>query len=52
MIMMLADSETIRSVIAFPMNSKSQDMLMGAPTTVTDQQLQEVHIKVDVKKEK
>jgi len=50
MIMMLADSETIRSVIAFPMNSKSQDMLMGAPTEVTDKQLQEVHIKVDVKK--
>ena len=52
MIMMLADEETIRSVIAFPMNSKSQDMLMGAPSTVTQKQLQEIHIKLDVKKDK
>ena len=52
MIMMLADEETIRSVIAFPMNSKSQDMLMGAPSRVTEKQLQEVHIKLDVKNEK
>lgn len=50
MVMMLADEETIRSVIAFPMNSKSQDMLMGAPSNVTDKQLQEVHIKLDIKK--
>ena len=38
-------------VIAFPMNSKAQDLLMGAPSEVTEKQLEEVHIKV-VEKEK
>ena len=48
MLMLLTNSETVRDVIAFPMNSKSQDLLMGAPNTVTKEQLQDVHIKLDL----
>ncbi len=50
MLMLLAGEESIRDVIAFPMNSKAQDLLMQAPGTVTEKQLREVHIKIDVKK--
>ena len=46
MIMLLTEEENIREVIAFPMNSNAQDMLLGAPTEVTEQQLREVHIKI------
>lgn len=46
MIMLLKDEENIREIIAFPMNSNAQDMLLGAPNTVTEQQLREVHIKL------
>ena len=49
MIMLLTNSETIRDVIAFPMNSKAQDLLMGAPGNVTNSQLKDVHIKLDIK---
>ncbi len=49
MIMMLLDEESIREVIAFPLNSNAQDLLLGAPTEVTEQQLREVHIKVRTK---
>ncbi len=51
-IMMLKKADNIRDVIAFPMNSKAQDLLMGAPGRVTKQQLQDVHIKIDIKEEK
>ncbi|MGN0554264.1 MAG: aspartate--tRNA ligase [Candidatus Fimenecus sp.] len=46
MIMLLKNEENIREVIAFPMNSNAQDMLLGAPNTVSEQQLREVHIKL------
>ena len=45
-VMLLSDEENIREVIAFPMNSSAQDLLMNAPCEVTEQQLREVHIKV------
>ncbi|MCR5305644.1 MAG: aspartate--tRNA ligase, partial [Oscillospiraceae bacterium] len=41
MIMLLADTETIRNVIAFPLNGNAQDLLLGAPSQVTEQQLRE-----------
>ncbi len=50
MLMLLTEEENIREVIAFPMNSKAQDLLMNAPGIVTDKQLSEVHIKLYVKK--
>jgi aspartyl-tRNA synthetase len=46
MVMLLAGEETIRDVIAFPLNGNAQDLLMGAPCEVTEHQLREVHIKV------
>ena len=46
MIMLLTDAETIREVIAFPMNSRAEDLMMGAPGKVTKEQLTEVHIRV------
>ena len=49
MLMLLTESETIRDVIAFPMNSKAEDLLMGAPGEVTRDQLRDVHIKIDEK---
>jgi aspartyl-tRNA synthetase len=45
-VMLLAEEENIREVVSFPMNSAAQDLLMGAPCEVTEQQLREVHIKV------
>ena len=46
MIMLMQDEPSIREVIAFPMNSKAQDLMMGAPGEVTEEQLRDVHIKV------
>lgn len=49
MLMLLSDAENIREVIAFPMNSKAQDLLMHAPCAVSKEQLQDVHIKLEEK---
>ena len=46
MIMLIAGEDTIRDVIAFPLNGNAQDLMMGAPGEVTELQLREVHIKV------
>lgn len=46
MLMLLTGDQNIREVIAFPMNSNAQDLLLGSPTEVTEQQLREVHIRV------
>ena len=46
MIMLLRDEENIREVIAFPLNSNAQDVMMGAPGEVTEKQLRDVHIKI------
>ena len=47
MVMLIADSQNIREVIAFPKNKKARDVLMGAPSNVTEQQLKDVHIKIE-----
>ena len=52
MIMLLLGETNIREVIAFPKNSKARDLLMQAPNYVTEEQLRDVHIKIDVKDKK
>ena len=47
MIMLIADSQNIREIIAFPKNKKARDLLMGAPSQVSEEQLKDVHIKID-----
>ena len=51
-VMMLADEQNIREVIAFPMNQQAEDLLMGAPTTVEERRLKELSIKLDLPKPK
>jgi len=53
MVMLLAGEDSIREVIPFPMNKNAQDILMGAPSEVTQKQLDELHIAVvgDVEEE-
>ena len=48
MIMLIANSQNIREIIAFPKNKRARDLLMRAPSKVSDQQLKDVHIKRDV----
>ncbi|MBN2301787.1 MAG: aspartate--tRNA ligase [Lentisphaerae bacterium] len=51
-VMMLAGEESIREVIAFPMNQRAQDLMMGAPGEVSEKQLRELHLKVVLPKSK
>ena len=46
MVMLIADSQNIREIIAFPKNKRARDLLMGAPSFVSEQQLDDVHIKL------
>ncbi|MBR6780306.1 MAG: aspartate--tRNA ligase [Clostridia bacterium] len=46
MLMLIAGEETIREVIAFPLNRNAQDLMMGAPGEVTEQQLREANIQI------
>jgi len=45
MVMLLAGEDSIREIIPFPMNKNAQDIMMGAPSEVTEHQLEELHIK-------
>ena len=48
MVMLIANEDNLRGVIAFPKNKKARDLLMRAPSTVSEQQLKDVHIKLDI----
>jgi aspartyl-tRNA synthetase len=50
MVMLYRDEHNIREVIAFPLNQKAQDLMTGAPTPVSEKQLRELHIKLDLPK--
>jgi aspartyl-tRNA synthetase len=45
-IMLIANEPNIREVIAFPMNQRAQDLMMKAPSEVTEQQLKELHLRI------
>jgi len=45
-VMLLAGAENIREVIAFPLNQQAQDLMMNAPSAVSDKQLRELHIRL------
>ena len=47
MVMLIANTQNIREVIAFPKNKKARDAMMNAPSRVEDKQLKDVHIKID-----
>ena len=48
-VMLLAREPNLREVIAFPMTQQAEDLLMRAPSRVSDRQLRELHIKLDVR---
>ena len=49
-VMLLADTKNIREVTLFPMNQNAQDLLMKAPSEASNDQLKELGIKIDIKK--
>lgn len=52
LVMLMLHCKTIRDVIAFPKTQSAIDQMTQAPNVVTEKQLKELHIKVDIKKEK
>jgi aspartyl-tRNA synthetase len=47
LVMLLTGEESIREVITFPMNKNAQDLMMDAPTGVSQKQLDDVHILIN-----
>ncbi len=47
LVMLLTGEESIREIITFPMNKNAQDVMMDAPTTVSQKQLDDVHILIN-----
>ena len=52
MIMLICGEESIREIIPFPMNKNAMDIMMGAPATVDQKQLDDVHIRIQMPEEK
>ena len=51
-VMLLADEPNIREVVLFPMNQRAEDLMMNAPSAVSERQLKELHLKLDLPKAK
>lgn len=51
MIMLICGEESIREIIPFPMNKNAMDVMMGAPGTVEQRQLDELHLAITAKQE-
>jgi aspartyl-tRNA synthetase len=51
-VMLLAGEENLREIVLFPMNQRAEDLLMGAPTTVSQKQLRELHIRLNLPESK
>ena len=49
-VMLLADVKNIREITLFPMNQNAQDLMMQAPSEISDNQLKELGLKKDIKK--
>ncbi len=49
MIMLLAEEENLREVVAFPMNQQAEDLMLGSPTDVSDKHLKELGIIISKK---
>ena len=47
-VMLLAGEENLREIVPFPMNQRAEDLLMGAPSSVTTKQLRELHIRLNL----
>ena len=45
-VMLLCGEENLREVVLFPMNQRAEDLLMGAPSEVSQKQLRELHIRL------
>jgi aspartyl-tRNA synthetase len=52
MVMLLANEPNLREVIAFPMTQNAEDLLMNAPSAVSERQLRELHIKLNVREDR
>ena len=48
-VMLLADEPNIREVVLFPMNQRAEDLMMNAPSPVSDKQLRELNIQLKAK---
>lgn len=48
-LMLLLDEENIREVVPFPLSANGSDMMMGCPSGISEKQLREAHIKIDLK---
>jgi aspartyl-tRNA synthetase len=51
-VMLLAGEENLREIVLFPMNQRAEDLLMGAPSTVTPKQLRELHLRLNLPESK
>ena len=52
LVMLLAEETSIREVIAFPKNKKARDLMVNAPSKISEEQLKELHIMVIDEEEK